>query len=123
MLLVNSPSTSTRISLWSNAFERNYTFGRGTDYALGRALEILRSSDGQWLSDWVTDRVIDGGLWRDQWRSLILDSPPSRKAELLHRACTEDMKHSGALAVLRAFADPNTANSLFVAYRDYQPVL
>jgi HEAT repeat protein len=94
-----------------------------SDYALRPAVEILRRSDAQWLSDWVTDRVIEGGLWRDQWLSLILDIPPTRKAELLHRACTEDMKHSGALAILRAFSDPDTAKALFVAYRDYQPVL
>ena len=94
-----------------------------SDYALRPAVEILRNADPEWLSDWITDRVIEGGLWRDHWRSLILDIPSTRKAELLHRASTEDLKRSGALAILRAFADPDTAKTLFVAYRDYQPIL
>ena len=94
-----------------------------SDYVLRPVVEILRSLDPQWLSDWVTDRVIEDRLWRDQWWSHILDISPARKSELLHRACTEDLMRSGMLAILRASADPKTAKALFVAYRDYQPVL
>ena len=94
-----------------------------SDYTLRPAVEILRNSDPQWLSEWITDRIIEGGPWRDNWLSLILDISPARKAELLHRACTEDMRRSGGLAVLRACADADTARAVFVAYRDYQPVL
>jgi hypothetical protein len=94
-----------------------------SDYTLRPAAEILRKSDPQWLSQWVTDRVSEGGLRRNDWQSLTIDMSSTRKSELLQRACTEDMRHSGTLAALRASADADTAKALFVAYRDYQSVL
>jgi hypothetical protein len=97
-----------------------------SDYTLRPAVEILRAADPQWLSEWVQDRVIKGELWRDSWVTLILEIPHSTKEQLLHRACTEDLRRSGgggAIALLRATADADTAKAVFVAFRDHHRAL
>ena len=93
-----------------------------SDYTLRPAVEILRRTDPQWLSQWVTDRVIDGTLWRDNWLSFISVILLPVSKELLERARTEDLRHSGgggSLAVLRATTDPVIGKAIFVALRDH----
>ena len=97
-----------------------------SDYALRPAVEILRATDPEWLSDWVTGRIIEGGLWRDNWLSLITQIPASLKGQLLLRACTEDLRSTGGggvIAVLEAAADPDLGRAAFVAYRDHHRAL
>lgn len=93
-----------------------------SDYKLRPAVEILRAANPQWLSQWVTDRVIQGVLWRENWLSLILEIPQSLRQQLLHRACTEDLRRSGGagvIALLRAVADADIARAVFIAFRDH----
>jgi len=93
-----------------------------SDYTLQPAVEILRTVDPQWLSEWLRDRITQGGLWRDSWVSLILEIPPSMKEQLLHRASAEDLQRSGgggAITLLRATADADTAKAAFLAFRDH----
>jgi hypothetical protein len=66
--------------------------------------------------------VIQGALWRENWLSLILGIPQSMRQQLLHRACTEDLRGSGGggvIALLGAVADGDIARAVFVAYRDH----
>ena len=93
-----------------------------SDYTLRPAVEILRTADPRWLSQWVTDRVIQDALWRENWLSLILEIPQSLRLQLLHRACTEDLRRSGGggvTALLRAVADADLARAVFIASRDH----
>lgn len=91
------------------------------DYQLRRAVDILRKSDPQWLSDWVMRHVLKGVLWRDSWQSLILGVPADLQGELLRRVRTENLRLSssqGVIAVLEAAATPNLAKEVFYAARD-----
>lgn len=93
-----------------------------SDYTLRPAVKILRAADPQWLSQWVTDHVIQGALWRENWLSLILEIPQSLRHQLIHRACTEDLRRSGGggvTALLRAVADGDMARAVFIAFRDH----
>jgi len=93
-----------------------------SDYTLRPAVEILRAADPQWLSQWVTDRVIQGALWPENWPSLILEIPRSLREQLLHRACTEDLRRSGGggvIALLVSVADADIARAVFIAFRDH----
>jgi hypothetical protein len=91
-----------------------------SDYTLQRAVEFLLAADPQWVSQWVTGRVIQGALWRENWLALILEIPQSLRQQLLHRACTEDLRRSGGGGVtvlLRAVADADIARAVFIAFR------
>jgi hypothetical protein len=97
-----------------------------SDNTLQPAVEILRTADPEWLSQWVKDRIIQGGLWRDSWVSMIIEIPRSMKKELLHRVCAEDLGRSdggGAIALLQATADADTAKAVFEAFRDHHRAL
>ena len=66
-----------------------------SNYILQPAIEVLRIVDPAWLSRWVTDRILQGGLWRENWLSLILGVPQLLKDQLLERARTEDLRRAG----------------------------
>jgi len=42
-----------------------------SEYTLRPAVDIMRRADPQWLSQWITDRIIEGVLWRDNWLALV----------------------------------------------------
>jgi hypothetical protein len=93
-----------------------------SDYTLRPAAKILRATDPQWLSQWVTDRVIQGALCRENWLSLILELPRPLREQLLHRVCTEDLRRKGGGGVttlLRGFADADIASAVFIGFRDH----
>jgi hypothetical protein len=93
-----------------------------SDHALRSAVDMLRHTDPQWLSAWVTQRIIEGALWRDSWLSLVSEIATSLREQLLRRACTEDLRQSsgqGVIAVLKATATPESAKTLFMALRDH----
>jgi hypothetical protein len=97
-----------------------------SDYTLRPAIELLRSADPQWLSGWVTDYILRGTLWREDWLSLIVDVPQSLKEQLLRRASTEDLRRAGGgggFALLRATADAQAAKAIFIAYRNHHRAL
>ncbi|MEO5924803.1 MAG: hypothetical protein ABIR70_13350 [Bryobacteraceae bacterium] len=97
-----------------------------SDYILRPAAEILQRTDPQWLSEWVTNRVIDGTLWRDNWVSLMSEAPLALCEQILGRARTGDLRHNGgggSLAVLRATTDPAVGKAVFAALRDHHQEL
>lgn len=80
------------------------------------ALDIVRGKDAHWVSHWVAQRVADGSLWRENWRSLITTVPEQLKESLLRRMETEDFKHArfgGIIAVLSAGSDIALAERIF----------
>jgi HEAT repeat protein len=122
---INDPDTPVRLKAELNTLPLDLV-RELSDYLLRPAIDILRAADPQWLSEWVTDRVIQGGFWRDNWLSLILQIPQSPKDQLLQRAETEDLRRSGGggvIAILRATADADTGRAVFIAYRDHHRVL
>ncbi|MBZ5677984.1 MAG: hypothetical protein LAP61_27365 [Acidobacteriia bacterium] len=93
------------------------------DYYLRPAAEIVRRADPEWLSQWVTDRVVEGALRGDNWLSMISGVSKDVTRRLLQRSCTEDLRRSGAsgaVAVLEAAADPDLARAVFLALRDHR---
>ncbi len=91
------------------------------DYQLRQAVDILRQSDPQWVSDWVMRHVLNGVLWRDSWHSLILGIPADLQDELLRHVRSENLRLSsrqGVISVLEAAATPNLAKGVFYALRD-----
>ncbi len=97
-----------------------------SEYTLRPAIDILRQADPQWLSQWVTNHIIEGVLWRDNCLSLISGIPKSLSERLLQRARTEDLRSSGGrgyIAVLAATADPEVGKAIFMAVRDHHRAL
>lgn len=93
-------------------------------YALRPAIEIVRGTDPQWVSAWITRHIITGALWSDHWISLVQAIDPSLRDQLLKRVCTEDLRQSrsgGVIAILEAAATPDSAKTLFGELRDRQP--
>jgi hypothetical protein len=122
---LNDTDTPTRLKAELNALPLDLV-KELNDYLLRPAIDILRIAEPQWVSEWITDRVIQRGLWRDSWLSLILDTPQSLKDKLLQRVSTEDLRRGGGgggVAILRATADAETAKAIFIAYRDHHRAL
>jgi hypothetical protein len=91
------------------------------DNTLRPVVESLRNADPQWLSQWITDCILQGAVWQENLLSLILEIPSPLKEQLLRRASTEDLRRNaggGALTLLRATADGALAHAIFIAYRD-----
>lgn len=56
-------------------------------------LDIVRPTDPEWVSIWVTNRIADGVVWSDDWNLLVTGVPPDVKEQFLTRLETEDFKH------------------------------
>jgi hypothetical protein len=99
---LNDAGTSARLKAELNALPPDVV-RELSDYTVQPAVELLRTADPEWLSQWVRERIIQLGLWRDSWVSLILEIPRSMKEELLHRVCTEDFGRSGGRGIASEF--------------------
>jgi hypothetical protein len=117
---LQDPETPERLKTELNALPPEVV-KEVADYQLRQAVDILRQSDPQWLSDWVMRHVLNGVLWRDTWQSLILGIPADLQEELLRRARSENLRlnsRQGVISVLEAAATPNLAKEVFYALRD-----
>ncbi len=85
-------------------------------WLLKSAVELVRQTDPQWVSHWVTERIVDGSLWPDHWISLVSSIPEALRRELLERIGGEDLGHTDSQAVvsvLAATADADLAGEVF----------
>lgn len=89
-------------------------------YAVRKALEILRPRHSGWVSDWVSLRIADQSLWPDQWMHFVSVISPDLLEVCLRRLETEDFQHgniSGLLAITAAAADETVAARIFSGLR------
>lgn len=85
-------------------------------YVVKPALDIVRMTDGPWVSDWVAQKVAEGSLWYDSWEKMITAVPEKLSEDLLRRIETEDFKHApfgNIISVLTAAADVPMAERVF----------
>ena len=71
-----------------------------SDYSLRPAIDIIRRSDKAWVSQWVTDRIVDATLWRDSWLPFVAAIPKSITDQLLERASQRICSVPAEVAVL-----------------------
>ncbi len=87
-------------------------------YSLRGAIEILRRSDAQWVSEWVAAWIVDGALWEDAWLPFVSEVPQSLRQEWFRRMATEEIQQGGVVGVLAVTADAAFAHRAFAALRD-----
>ena len=78
------------------------------------ALDILRRTDPQWVSQWVANRILDGSLRPDHWIHLVTNIPEDLKQELFEAVAGRDLKGvgmRGIIPLLKATADALLAES------------
>jgi len=94
-----------------------------SDYSLRPALEIVRRVDPQWVSQWVTDRIIEGSLWPDRWLSMVSGIAESLREQFLQRVSSENLRrgaNGGIVSLLLATADPVLGKVVFAKLRDHR---
>lgn len=94
-----------------------------SDYSLRPAIEIVRRVDPEWVSKWVTDRIIDGSLWPDRWLSMVSGISESLRQQFLQRVSTENLRrgaNGGIVSLLVGTADPALAKAVLVKLRDHR---
>ena len=86
------------------------------DYHLRPAVQLLEKHDPNWLSDWVTNRMVEGILSGDTWLSLVRGVSESLRTELLSRVSGENLDHRRArsiIGLLARTAAPDLAKNVF----------
>ena len=92
-----------------------------SQHQLRPAIEIVRSTDPAWVSEWVAERVIEGTLWHEPWMSLVTEIPGELAQTLLRRVTEEDLRmtaSAGAISVLAATTNTTLAKDIFAAVRN-----
>src|SRR6266850_642451 len=85
-------------------------------HAIRQALDILRSGEPAWVSQWVANRIADGSLWAEHWISFVSTVPPELVETCLRRLESEDLQNArfgGLIAVIAVGADANLAARVF----------
>lgn len=93
----------------------------GTLEQLGRyvtrpALDLIRRTEPEWVSQWVAERIVDGSLRDEAWIALVSTVPEELKERLLQSIENEDFKHarySGLISVLAAVSDASMVERVF----------
>lgn len=110
-------ATGTIEHLMQSLTEMDAAQLRGIDTRrLHSTLQMLKSADAAWVSNWVIERILNGSLSPDEWMSMVDGIPESLRSDLLARAMTEnltDKRIPGVIPLLRRFADSVTIRSLF----------
>lgn len=86
-------------------------------YVIRPALDLIRGTDPQWMSDWVAKHVANGSLWHGGWDLLISRVSEELKDSLFQRLETEGPERTqfgGEIAVLAAGADAGLAERTFI---------
>lgn len=87
---------------------------------LRSALDVVRRANPDWVSHWVSGRIVDGSLGPERWSTLIASIPETLKGELFTEISTKDLGHPGYLrviAVLAAVADADLVGRVFSVLR------
>lgn len=86
-------------------------------WLLKSALELVKKADPHWASHWVANRIIEGSLWSDDWKTMLLSIPGSLRMELLERISSQDLEYNDSdriISVLAPTADAGFAGDVFL---------
>jgi hypothetical protein len=90
--------------------------------AVQQALDILRTSEPEWVSRWVVDRIARGTLWApEHWMPFVSTVPADLVEACLRKLETEDLRNShfgGPIAVIAKAADARLAARTFSNLRE-----
>jgi hypothetical protein len=93
---------------------------------LQSTVEMLRKTDGEWVNDWVIEKMLAGALHPDGWMQMVKSISAPLRDELLDLATTEnltEMRMPGAIPLLRAFPDREIVRRLFRRLCELVPII
>lgn len=88
----------------------------GEELLIKSAIELVRKSEPDWVSQWIAERIIKGVLWSDRWMTFISNPAQDFKQDLLKRISEEALEHrdnSAIMSILVATADLDLAGDVF----------
>jgi hypothetical protein len=88
----------------------------GNEVATKWALEELRKSDPQWVSEWLAQKVLDGSTRVGGWTQMVTELPAEEREHLLARFSSELLppnEQYRLLPILAATADGGVAARVF----------
>ena len=93
---------------------------------LRSTIQMLKSVDSDWVSNWVVGRMLNGTISSDEWISMVDGISESLRDDLLARATTENLTEKripGVLPLLRRFVDPFIVGALFSRLCELLPIV
>jgi hypothetical protein len=96
------------------------------DFLLKPLLDIIRSTEPEWVSHWVAERIVEGSLWHEHWIGLVTTIPDELKARLLYMVESEDLQHShqsSGVSVLAAYANTAMVQRVFTKICDLERIM
>jgi hypothetical protein len=90
--------------------------GDGEESLIRLSIELIKKHDSDWVSQWVTKRIVDGLLWSERWVSFISNIPQAFIQELLKRIEAEDLQHkdnAAIVSILVVIADVELVEHVF----------
>lgn len=91
-----------------------------TSGSLWRAAEAVRRIDEVWISEWVAERIAEGSLWPERWRTLVTTIPEALRERLFQAVRSEtELRDPGAVAVLGVTASATFAARAFDILREH----
>jgi hypothetical protein len=93
---------------------------------LDSTIELIRKTDAEWVSTWVTQGILAGTLQGDTWMRMVRGIPAMLRDELLDRVTTEDLtakRVPGVIPLLRTFADAGITKRLFRRLCELRPII
>jgi hypothetical protein len=89
-------------------------------------VDLIRTTDAEWVTAWVTQGILAGTLHGDSWVRRVSGIPTGLRDELLDRVTTEDLSEKrvpGVIPLLRAFPDAEIVKRLFRRLCELRPVI
>lgn len=66
---------------------------------LQAALELIQTSDAEWVSQWVATRIAQGVLWQDGFLRFVTRLPNALREELWKKVSEENLEHRGGAII------------------------
>ena len=94
-------------------------------HAIHKALRVISKHDEKWTSAWVSQGLLDGILWGEQWQSFLTPTPSQDADDLINKLATVEISFreaSGCYAVLSVAATQERAVKVFTKLCEAQRV-
>jgi len=104
----------------------NEQVGRLAQRNLESIVDLIRTTDTEWVTAWVTQGIFAGALHGDAWMRMVSGISAALRDELLDRVTTEDLSEKrvpGVIPLLRAFPDAEIVRRLFRRLCELRPVI
>lgn len=88
----------------------------GEEALIKSAIELIRKSEPDWVSHWITERIFKGVLWSDRWITYISSLAQDFRQNLLKRISEEVLEYrdnSAIVSILVATADLDLSGDVF----------